>query len=263
MLDDFTLKVLVSFVVAGSWITLATVISEKFGTKIGGLLANTPSNILVSLFFIGWTQGPQFAAETAKASPIGMAIDTLFLFVYLLAVGRWGVAALIPALASWAVFALLLGPMGGNGIAFTSAVYAAVALACFFYLEKKMRIQSVERGNAKHSAGEIVMRAVFSGTVVASAIIIAKVLGPVWGGVFSVFPATMISSMYLITKVQGQKFAQAFGKSMVLGSANIVVYAAAVAFTYPVYGIVAGTAISYAAAMLFVLAAYPFIKRMK
>ena len=36
IMDGFYLKLLLSFVVGGIWITLATVVAEKLGSKIGG-----------------------------------------------------------------------------------------------------------------------------------------------------------------------------------------------------------------------------------
>ena len=45
----FVIKVLISFVVAGIWIAGATLLAERFGSKIGGLITNLPSNILISL----------------------------------------------------------------------------------------------------------------------------------------------------------------------------------------------------------------------
>ena len=68
-------------------------------------------------------------------------------------------------------------------------------------------------------------------------------------------------SMSLRSGAQGREFAQAAGKVMLLGSANIIFYGLAVQATYPVYGLLWGTLISYAAAVVFVVLAYPLIKK--
>ncbi|MDI9559183.1 MAG: DUF3147 family protein, partial [Pseudomonadota bacterium] len=51
----FVLKLILSFIVGSLWITMVTILAEKYGTRIGGLMAGLPSTILISLFFIAWT----------------------------------------------------------------------------------------------------------------------------------------------------------------------------------------------------------------
>ena len=45
----FLSRVVLSFLVAGSWIALVTLLAERLGSRLGGLFANLPSNILISL----------------------------------------------------------------------------------------------------------------------------------------------------------------------------------------------------------------------
>ena len=66
----FLLNVFLSFVLAGTWISFATILAEKFGSKIGGLIANLPSNILISYLFIALTSSPEFVAEISVSLPI-------------------------------------------------------------------------------------------------------------------------------------------------------------------------------------------------
>lgn len=71
-------KIIISFFVAGIWISAATLLAEKFGSKIGGLIANLPSNILISLLFIAIVNNTDYVINTVPSVPIGMAIDTIF-----------------------------------------------------------------------------------------------------------------------------------------------------------------------------------------
>jgi len=261
MLDSFTLRVLLSFVVAGTWITLATILSERLGTKLGGLLCNLPSTIVVSLLFIGWTQNASFAAEAAKAAPIGMLAGTAFLFVYILGLKRFGNTAAFFALAAWELVAIPIGLLGDTDLVVGVLLYAIATLAASYYLEKRMRIPSLKKRDCDYSIKELLLRAVVSGGIVAIAVTIAALGGPVWAGLFSVFPAVMFSTMLVLTNAQGRSFAQATGKVMLPASANIVVYGLAVYLTYPVYGLVVGTLVSYATAAGFVLLIYPIMKR--
>ncbi len=262
--EALIIKIALSFVIAGIWITLATIVSERFGTKIGGLIGNLPSNIVVSLFFIGWTQSAEIAADAAHVVPLGMLIDSLFLFVLILFAKKYGNLAFLFALIAWFVLALPVANSGYNDMIVGSIVYVIITLILFYIAEKKLNIVSVpKKTNVSYSAGELLLRAVFAGTVVAGAVTITALAGPNWGGIFSTFPAVMLSTMYLLTRAQGADFARATGKVMLLASANIVVYAIAVSLTYPMYGIVIGTIISYVCAVAFVVLFSPLLKRIK
>ncbi|MBN1224817.1 MAG: DUF3147 family protein, partial [Candidatus Aminicenantes bacterium] len=54
MTKIFLIKLVLSFFVGGAWVAAATLIADKYGTKIGGIIIGLPSTLLVSLFFIGW-----------------------------------------------------------------------------------------------------------------------------------------------------------------------------------------------------------------
>jgi len=68
-MDPFIIKLIISFFVGAIWITSVTVISEKLGTKIGGVLGGLPSTCLIALFFIGWTQSPEVASHATIIMP--------------------------------------------------------------------------------------------------------------------------------------------------------------------------------------------------
>jgi hypothetical protein len=257
-------KIILSFIIAGVWITFATIASERFGTKIGGLIGNLPSNIVVSLFFIGWTQTAEIAADAAHVVPLGMTIDAIFLFALILLVKKYRNLAFLFALIVWFVLAALVGTSGYSDMTVGSIVYVAISLVLFYIAEKKLNIISVpKKTNISYSAGELLIRAIFAGTVVAGAVTITALAGPNWGGIFSTFPAVMLSTMYLLTRAQGADFARATGKVMLIASLNILVYAIAVSITYPIYGLVVGTIISYVCAVIFVVLFSPLLKRIK
>ena len=261
MLDAFFLRVLLSFVVAGIWITLATVLSEKFGTKIGGAFGNLPSTLLVSIIFIAWTQDLLFVTETLKIIPLALMVDTIFLFVYIVAAKKIERGAPLIALIIWFLLALPIGFMMYDDIWIGSLLFVVVTVVAFYWLEYRMHIPSKAGRKKQYTLGELSMRGGFAGSVVASAVVIAAFGGPVWGGLASVFPAVMLSTMYLLTKAQGSGFAQATGKVMLPASMNLGVFALVAYHLYPVYGLVVGSIVAYLAAFVFALGIYPLMKR--
>ncbi|MFH1222553.1 MAG: DUF3147 family protein [Candidatus Micrarchaeota archaeon] len=260
----FLIKVFLSFIVAGVWITLVTILAEKLGTKIGGIIGSLPSNTVISLFFIGLTQTPEFAANAAKIVPLALVMSSVFLFIFIVTAKKYGKLAFVFALLAWFILAIPLGNLGFTDVVLGTAIYAILSGAMFYILEYWMNIQSMEKKvNLKYSPGELLLRAVFAGGVVSGAVVIAAFLGSVWGGIFSTFPAVVLSTMFLLTRAQGVEFAQATGKVLLPGYSNIVVYGIAVSLTYPTYGLVWGTVISYSAAALYVIAISPLLRKMK
>ncbi len=57
--SSFLLKLAISFLTGAAWVTLSTLASERYGSRVGGLIGGMPSTAVVSLLFIGLTQTPQ------------------------------------------------------------------------------------------------------------------------------------------------------------------------------------------------------------
>jgi hypothetical protein len=261
-MDPFIIRLFLSFIVAGTWVTLATVISERFGSKIGGLIGNLPANILVSMFFIGWINGPDYAAQTAITVESGMALASIYMFVLIALLKRHKVKAFLPALLIWFISALLLGSLNGHDIWLGVLFYFAVTIPLFWYAEKYLAIKSVSKSvKIKYGPIELGTRALIAGGTVTTAVAIATLVGPSWGGIAATFPAVMTSTIWLMNRSQGADFARAVGKVMLLSSLNVVVYILGVHYLFPLYGIVIGTILSYALALAAVLFIYPLMKR--
>ena len=254
MSDLFLVQILLSFLVAGIWTTAAIEVAERSGTKIGGWLVLLPSKVTISLFFIGGMQSAAFASHAAMVIPLAMAIDNFSILVFLALSKNQGMLPFAIALATWAVLSLLLGISGYSDMLSGTLIYAASTIIIFCLLGRQLHIPSYagRKGKPK-SIAEFAGRAAFIGSFVALAIILAASSGPVWGGIFAAFPAIIFSTIYVVAKKDGIKFARSMGKMMVLSSVNIVIYAMLVAFTYPAFGVIHGTIVSYAITIVFAL----------
>lgn len=262
-MDELLLKIVLSFIAGGIWITLSVVLAEKLGNKIGAIFIALPTTMLVSLFFIGWTKSPEFAAESAKFVPFAMIANSIYLFSLILLLKRRGNEAFFIALAIWAGISVLLKSINGTDMAIGVFADILVTAMLFYIAETKMDIRSADGIKRRYSTSELLLRGAFAGGVVALAVTVANVAGPVWGGLFATFPAATLTSMYILKKERGAEFARATCKAMLPASMTIIVYVVAVSITYPLYGLVAGTAISYAFSIISGVAAYFFMKDLK
>jgi hypothetical protein len=247
-------RIALSFVIAGVWIAGATLLGERLGSRKAGLIANLPSNILISLLFMALTKGPEYAAATTAGVPMGMMIDSVFIavFVFALRAGVW--AALAIALAAWALVAtfviLVLPPLG---FAASLAAYFTVAIALFIIVNARFTSGGGEKKPVKFSWGVAAVRAFFAGSIVAGAVAIAQVAPPYMTGVLATFPAVLTSTLVILARSQGKDFAQATGKILILSSCNIIVYTTCVGLLFPAIGPWLGTLASFAASVCSIL----------
>ncbi len=98
----FIIKLILSFLVGGSWVILATYLADKLGPKIGGLITGLPSTLLLGLFFLGWTQSPEAAVTATSITPLIGGIGSLFLAIFVATLSLGLVRALGISIASWA-----------------------------------------------------------------------------------------------------------------------------------------------------------------
>ena len=257
----FIYRVIISFLVAGFWIAFATLLAERLGSKIGGLITNLPSHLLISLLFVALINGTSFVIDTIPGIPIGMAISTLFLFVFIVFLKYGLMISTFASLIAWCLSAILLVPMKLENILLNIFLYGLTTAGCYFVLEKFIKIPSIVKSRKGYTRYQIIVRAVSAGSVVASVIIISKFLNPYTVGIFATFPSVFLSTMIILVLNQSKAFAQATGKILILSSSNIVIYGLAVAFTYPRFGILYGTVLSFVIAFFWVWIFLPIVSK--
>jgi len=255
------LHILLAFVLAGAWIATTTWIAERRGSRVGGLLVNLPSNLLLSLIFMAVLRGPGYAAGAAAAVPIGMGINSIFLTLFIWLVPRGLGKATALCLAFWFVAAAVTVRLPLTPLV-SLVLYAAILGVTMWLAERVLRVRTPERKKKPFSTAQFLARAAFSGGLVASAVAISLLASPWVTGVFSTFPAVMTSSMVILTLNQGPDFARATAKVLIFSSLNILVYAYIVVAAYPTLGVVPGTLLAYAGAVLFVVALRPVTERL-
>ena len=254
MVDLFIIKLILSFFVGGLYTIISTVAADKFGSKIGGLISGLPSTALFGLFFIGWTQSPYTSAEATILIPASLGISCLFIVVYIYFIKYNFWLALFGAIFVW-------GSLAYGLIAFHVANFLiSILLFCLFYLIGYFfvtRIFTISASQGKkitYSSKVIVARGLISGFIIAFSVIIAKIGGPVLGGLFATFPA-MLTSTFLVTYfAQGSAFSAAVAKSSLFALVSIFIFVIVARYVFVPFGIVWGSifalAVSYVYAYL-------------
>lgn len=262
MSDPFLLKLILSFIIGAIWLTGATIIAEKYGSKIGGVIAGLPSTTLLALFFIGWTQSPSIASESTGVIPAIIGLDALFTALYIL-LSRYSLFISIGlSLLVWFVLSLGFVLIRFNNFSASLLIFFVLYCISFVLGEKVVRVKSTGGRKMVYTANQIIFRSMLSGTIIALSVVMTKVGGPILGGVFASFPAIMLSSMIITYLAHGRDFSVAVMKViMVNGGLNVVIYASLVRYFYTLFDIWIGTVLAFLISLFTSYLTYQFIKR--
>src|SRR4030042_4697183 len=186
---SFWLKLSLSFIVGSLWVTLTTLSAERFGSKIGGLIGGLPSTVVIALLFIGLTQSPQVAADATTVMPLAQGLNGLFVLTFMLLIphGLW--AGLLSALLLWFYQSSLLYLLDIQSFWISLLGWLILLVFCYIAAEKWMKISSHGRLTISYPPSQLVWRALFGGGIIAFAVFMGKIGGPLLGGIFSSFPA--------------------------------------------------------------------------
>ncbi|MCK5283272.1 MAG: DUF3147 family protein [Nanoarchaeota archaeon] len=241
----FVAKLLLSFLVGGVWIILATVIAEKHGTKLGGIIIAFPSTALISLFFIGWTQDVYTASKAAEIVPIGIGLCSIFSLVYIMLSNKNFLFSVITSLSVWFILAFFFVSINIDNIWVSILIYLILFITTYLILEKRMDIREHSRKRVKYNLKLFVTRGILAGTVISLAVFLAKIGGPLLGGMFASFPAMMLSTIIITHLAHGSSYSSAMMKSTSISTINVVIYSISLKYSYVHLGLLLGTVVSF------------------
>jgi uncharacterized membrane protein (GlpM family) len=197
------LDLLLRFAIGAAVVGLAVWISDNVDARVGGVLSAIPKTSAVSLFVIAYEHGGAFAAEAAVSSMYGLAAVVAYATAF----------AVVPRIVNdphplwvfalaFAVYLLAIAPYLA-GLDARLGLLANVALVIAAYLASTRVVahaRSERSRSVEPSAGAVgvrqhllryVLPAIVGGSLVLAATLAADRLGPVVGGIASVFPANV------------------------------------------------------------------------
>ena len=259
-MDLFLVRLLLSFLIGGTWVTIITESTVKYGPRIGGLLAGFPSTVAFSLAFIGWTQSAATAVEATTALPLALAFTAAFPLVYaFLAKGGRFRFALAGSLAFWGIASFVLSAVSITlGADYRVSLVGFYVISTVFYitLARKQKPRVTGRP-VRLTPFEWVWRFVLAGGIVVCAVLFSSTLGPLVGGVFASFPAIITSTIYIVKRVEGVEASRGIAVPVMISTLfTIVPYTAVVRYSFPILGVLFGTIAAYAVAIPLSFVAY-------
>jgi uncharacterized membrane protein (GlpM family) len=258
----FWWNLLFAFIVGGITITFATIMGDKFGSKIGGFVIGLPTTVFVAFLFIGISQGADVASQAAIVFPISVSIGALFVVGVAYFSKKKFLTGFLAGLLIWLILASILLISNVQHLITSLILFVTILIFSHYILFKKIKFKKEKFSKKKLTKKEIIIRAIFSGIVVSLAVFLSKIGGPIFGGLFAAFPAGFISSLVIANKSQGPDFARSMCKSMMVsGMINTTAYAMLVRILYPKIGILYGTILSYLIIIPIAILTYKYLKK--
>lgn len=247
MEEWFLAQVALSFLVGGGYVALTLRVAELSGTRLGGMLLGLPSTALVGLFFIGQVQGVQAVVKATLPMPLTIAASGIFLVVFFKMQKRGIFFAWAAALLAWFSAALAAVTFNPDEILSPLLLSLPLFLGCAWFF-RNVKDQTVK--TPRFHLKDFLIRAGFSGLVIASTVAVSKIAGPQWGGLMAAFPAAFSSTVLLLGKKSGDVFKDALLKAMQQALLPLILFVTVVHFAVEPWGLIGGLLAGYAAAVV-------------
>ncbi len=222
----FILHLVLSFLAGGLWVTLSTITAERFGTRIGGVLSGLPSTVLVAFFFIALSQGPEAAFKVTTTFPLTFSANSFFLLTFAVLSKKKNFLLSITS-STFVWFFLQLAVFAADFDKF----YISILIWFFVFSTVYLIFHKINVGQYQGSKRihyhfkQLACRALISGAIVAFAVFMSKVAGPVWGSIFSAFPAVFFSTLIILNSSLGRQSTTLISKPMMTsGMFNVVLF---------------------------------------
>lgn len=252
----FIIKLLVSVFV----VIVLSIIAERVNPKIAGILAGCPTGTAIALFFFGLEISPKFASDSALYNMIGFVGTLSFIYIYykssILFKKYTIILSSLVSIISYFLIAYLLHFIKTNIV--ISILVPIISILIFLDLFKEIEDTQIKH-KIKLGYKVLFMRALVAASVLILITELAKMVGPVWAGLFSTFPTTIFPLLLIVSITYGVEASHTIIKNVPIGLVSVVFYSLTVSFTYTTFGIYIGTLIAFVIAILY-LVSYTIIK---
>lgn len=255
----FLYKLFLSLVVGSSWVTISTIIAEKISGKLGGLITGLPSTAAISLLFVAYTQDMDAIQDATLVVPFSAGLYTYFYLTYLVATKKGFYPGLVISLIVWLFFAVLVSKMEIVNLMQSVIVWIVLVGTSLFLLIRYIHIDT-SVSNVKVRKSPLGIKVVISSLVIACIVVISKLMGPVWGGILSTFPALATSTFLITYRSGGVEFTRLIAKNVMISTTTTIgLYAILVRYLYPELGLIFGTIVSYLLLLVISVPLYFFV----
>ena len=246
----FFLQLIVSFIIGGCAIAFLLLVAERASTDKAGIIISLPSIIVISYFFMGWTLSPSKISSISGVVPAALGISLLFVcaYVYLSKVRLPRKQSMMLCISisflCWFALAIPFALIKFSRMKYSLIIYC-VCFGISYYLLTIRPGPISENETVIYTFRQKIGRAIFCGFMISVAVFCARVFGPFWGGIFSVFPSAYSAGLIILHSRYASSFLFKMSKNIPIGSLTVLFYAIVAKYMFPVFGILIGTLLSF------------------
>lgn len=257
-------RVALTFLAMGVWVSIIVIATEKHGGKLGGFLVGIPSTSALSFFFTGLYVSPSAASNATNVFPVFLSLAGIMLLCFGFTARRGFAFGLIVSIAVWFILSFLVVYTQLNDFELSLVLSLAVSLIVYYGFRWRLKPRSTSKMRPRHSKNLFLIRFVFTGSVVALAVLMGQLGVPILSGMLAAFPVLTISSILAI-QMEGESGGTQQARGMTMSTTVSIMllcipYSIAVHYLYPSMGIIYGTAISFAVAIAIGIPYYFFFE---
>ncbi len=246
----FIIQILSAFLIGGLFVAVLSIMAERAPSNLAGLILMFPSTLTISLFFIGLSLSPAAVADIIPVTPITLGIAQLFTVIYIWTsrkLGKKSYSLFISTLVASLSFIIMASPLAFfelKSLSLSMLGYFILTAIAHYFLDIRNHTTS-NPVQITYTGKQKLTRAFIGGASISIVVILAKTLGPFWGAIFSMFPAVGLSNLLILHFHHSSDFLLRTCRKIPLGSFILVIYALSAMISFPAYGIIIGTLISY------------------
>lgn len=240
-----------------SIVVALSLIAERAGPRVAGLLTGLPLGAGMVIIFTGAEQGAAFAAASAHHMVPGFVTTLVFVYIYAAAAAKQGIGGvkgvLLPSVLANAGYAAAAWLVSFTSIPLTYSV--PMIAACLVIASRLMAYLPNTPIMARVSFGWRVM-AFRAGMATAAIMLITGIAGRVgeqWTGILTAFPITLFPLILVIHITYTGSEIAAVLKHVPMGLGGVVSFCVTAAFSLPAMGMFWGTLVAYVAAAAYLL----------
>ncbi len=223
-----------------------------------------PSTSALSFFFTGLYVSPSAATSATNVFPVFMSLAGIMLLCFGFAARQGFAFGLIVSILVWFTSSFLVVFTEFNNFELSLVLSLAVSVIVYYGFRWRLKPRSAGKMKPKHTKNLFILRFVFTGGVVALAVLMGQLGVPILSGMLAAFPVLTISSLIAV-QMDGESggTVQARGMTMSMMVSIMLIcipYSIAVHYLYPSMGVIFGTAVSFAVAIAIGIPYYFFVE---
>jgi hypothetical protein len=210
----FALTLAAKMAITGIFLVVATVLAERSGPLVGGLVTTLPISAGPTYFFLAFDHSPQFLADGALITLVFNAVNALFALVYAVLAQKRSLAVSIGgALLVWVFSAPVLPYLPWT---LTSAILVnVIVILLSLRVTRDLRHTRAPRLSARWY--ELLIRAIGVALLVGFVVGLSFRIGPAASGMLATFPIVFSSVIVIMHRRAGGPATAAILANALLG----------------------------------------------